>query len=238
LIAVGKYRMKVKSLTQKYDKVLGTGTIYDDGPTGRLPREAKKHLAFWGASVWQKYDARLLMKQARALAEFLEVGVKERADTMEPTQYSFWLARNMPFQDKVRHSLLEQATTQDRLKMEIALLRNFSRISCKYCGNGISAAVHLLNMSSDGSLGAYVNAYGHIHETLTVKRVFAQNVFMDASPPSTESSWFPGYAWTIMHCAGCGGHMGWRYDAVDAEIHPKVFWGLRRPALIFPITNY
>jgi hypothetical protein len=32
-----------------------------------------------------------------------------------------------------------------------------------------------------------------------------------ASNPSREWSWFPGYAWQIENCAGCGAHVGWKY---------------------------
>jgi hypothetical protein len=42
-------------------------------------------------------------------------GVNETAENMHPTQYSFWLARNMPLQDSLRHALLEKPSTQERL---------------------------------------------------------------------------------------------------------------------------
>jgi len=29
---------------------------------------------------------------------------------------------------------------------------------------------------------------------------------------TTEHTWFPGYAWSIVLCAGCGVHVGWRFD--------------------------
>lgn len=44
-------------------------------------------------------------------------GVGERTYNMDATQYSFWLARNMPFQDSIRHALLEKSSTQDRLNI-------------------------------------------------------------------------------------------------------------------------
>ena len=31
----------------------------------------------------------------------------------------------------------------------------------------------------------------------------------------SEDSWFPGYSWTILNCAGCGRHLGWRFTADD-----------------------
>ena len=47
----------------------------------------------------------------------------------------------------------------------------------------------------------------------------------------TEHSWFPGYAWTIAYCRRCGQHLGWRFDAVEGGLSPRMFWGLRRPML-------
>jgi len=49
--------------------------------------------------------------------------------------------------------------------------------------------------------------------------------------PSTEFTWFPGYAWRIALCGGCYEHLGWRYqgegtffgliwDRLDEESEP------------------
>ena len=45
------------------------------------------------------------------------------------------------------------------------------------------------------------------------------------SEPTTEFTWFAGYAWTVVACGRCGAHLGWRYDAVDGA-HPVRFYGL------------
>jgi hypothetical protein len=34
--------------------------------------------------------------------------------------------------------------------------------------------------------------------------------------PSTQDSWFPGYAWTILYCQRCFNHLGWRFTLVEA----------------------
>ena len=47
---------------------------------------------------------------------------------------------------------------------------------------------------------AYVNPGGHVHDTLTLSR--ASNLRL-VGRSSTEYSWFPGYAWTIIECLGC-----------------------------------
>lgn len=44
-------------------------------------------------------------------------------------------------------------------------------------------------MSTEGAIGAYVNAHGYIHETLTMS--CARNMRIKGAP-QTENSWFPG----------------------------------------------
>ena len=95
-----------------------------------------------------------------------------------------------------------------------------------------------------GSLGTFVNPHGHVHQTVTMSRV--RHVHHHGVP-SCESSWFPGYAWTMAHCAVCMSHLGWRFDlvvndhmaegvtdevllAAAAAVQrawPPRFWGLR-----------
>lgn len=40
--------------------------------------------------------------------------------------------------------------------------------------------------------------------------------------PSTQDSWFPGYAWTIVSCPRCMSHLGWRFTvASDNSVSPR-----------------
>ena len=48
-----------------------------------------------------------------------------------------------------------------------------------------------------------------------------------ASNPSREWSWFPGYAWQIELCDGCGTHLGWKYTSVDGSFHGLIVDRLR-----------
>lgn len=50
----------------------------------------------------------------------------------------------------------------------------------------------------------------------------------DWGETTAEHTWFPGYAWTIQACRGCGGHVGWRFEGAGA---PAVFFGLIKTAL-------
>jgi len=47
--------------------------------------------------------------------------------------------------------------------------------------------------------------------------------------PSTECSWFNGYAWQLALCAQCGNHVGWYYSQAQ---FPD-FYGLIASRLIF-----
>lgn len=39
--------------------------------------------------------------------------------------------------------------------------------------------------------------------------------------PSTQDSWFPGYAWTILYCGRCYNHLGWKFTiAQDPNVNP------------------
>jgi hypothetical protein len=33
---------------------------------------------------------------------------------------------------------------------------------------------------------------------------------------TVEHTWFPGYAWRLAHCGGCGRHLGWWFLGTDA----------------------
>ena len=46
--------------------------------------------------------------------------------------------------------------------------------------------------------------------------------------PTEEYTWFPGYAWNLALCLGCGGHLGWRFEGTAM---PPVFFGLIKTAL-------
>lgn len=37
--------------------------------------------------------------------------------------------------------------------------------------------------------------------------------------PSSEFQWFPGFAWQIEECRGCGLHLGWLFSSHDHEFH-------------------
>ena len=100
-------------------------------------------------------------------------------------------------------------------------------LRCHRCDAEIAREDDVFSMAEKGPVGVYVNPGGFLHEVVTVSRVVGIEVLGD---PTTEASWFVGYAWSLAHCVRCGEHLGWRFDAVEAS-RPASFWGLRRAAL-------
>jgi hypothetical protein len=69
---------------------------------------------------------------------------------------------------------------------------------------------HLLSLAeaTDPSTTNYniITAPNPLHNNPTAASV----VTLDGEP-SLEDTWFPDYAWTIIHCARCHSHVGWKY---------------------------
>lgn len=103
---------------------------------------------------------------------------------------------------------------------------------CKRCRNKIAMYNDIFAMSKDAVNANYCNPAGYVHETLTVNKTFESAVQM-VDRPSTEFSWFPGYAWQIAICKKCFTHVGWKFMAVNnRNLRPRTFFGLSCKSLI------
>jgi cereblon len=107
--------------------------------------------------------------------------------------------------------------------------RKESILRCMNCGSAISQMRHVFSVGgSDGTTGAYVNEYGVVHQTMTLRQVDGNVVC--AGRPETRDSWFPGYSWQIAHCSICSAHLGWKFRKVSKgddndPDRPRSFWG-------------
>ena len=81
----------------------------------------------------------------------------------------------------------------------------------------------MVAVAGQAARGCYTNPAGIVWEVVTLSR--ARNLQVEG-PSVPAFSWFPGYRWRLALCGGCGEHLGWRYDAVNATISPPGFWGL------------
>eukprot|EP00597_Dinobryon_sp_UTEXLB2267_P006614 CAMPEP_0170096480 /NCGR_PEP_ID=MMETSP0019_2-20121128/28617_1 /TAXON_ID=98059 /ORGANISM="Dinobryon sp., Strain UTEXLB2267" /LENGTH=267 /DNA_ID=CAMNT_0010318491 /DNA_START=755 /DNA_END=1559 /DNA_ORIENTATION=+ len=136
--------------------------------------------------------------------------------------------------DRLRlHTLMNVAVVSLRREMEcgyltllkavISLMERESRkrLACAECGNPLASQSQIFNFrGAEGIAGAYVNPHGVVHQTITVRSLLdpADSVLIDeSSPPSTADCWFPGYAWSVVHCDRCFNHLGWRYTPATAN---------------------
>ena len=103
--------------------------------------------------------------------------------------------------------------------------------TCKSCQIPIAPARSLFTLGgAEGTVGNYVNEYGVVHATMTVRNVDLNEVEL-LGQPETKNSWFPGYAWTIMRCALCYAHLGWKFSRANdnspvSKMRPAMFYGL------------
>ncbi|KAI1234579.1 hypothetical protein IHE44_0003637 [Lamprotornis superbus] len=140
------------------------------------------------------------------------------------------VAACLPIDDALRIQLLKIGSAVQRLRCELDIMNKCTSLCCKQCQDTeITTKNEIFSLSLCGPMAAYVNPHGYIHETLTVYK--ASNLSLNGRP-STEHSWFPGYAWTIAQCRICGSHMGWKFTATRKELSPPKFWGLTRSALL------
>jgi hypothetical protein len=47
--------------------------------------------------------------------------------------------------------------------------------------------------------------------------------------PSSYWSWFPGFAWQVALCSGCGRHLGWSFQSAEARFHGLILDRLAPP---------
>ncbi|KAM1507449.1 hypothetical protein TB2_016521 [Malus domestica] len=194
----------------------------------RVPR------AFWPHWVYCMYDSYCLAQRAADMWKEIVGAPSMDRLVKKPDLLSFYIASKIPVSESTRQELLEIDGISYRLRREIELLQSFDLIRCKTCQTIISRRSNMLVMSSEGPLGAYVNPGGHVHEIMTF---YKANGLALIGPPTSEYSWFPGYAWTITTCAGCETHMGWLFTATKKNLKPKYFWGIRSSQVSDDLTK-
>ncbi|RWS01038.1 protein cereblon-like protein [Dinothrombium tinctorium] len=146
----------------------------------------------------------------------------------KPTEFSYWVAKNLPLDDSQRLELLSLNCPIQRLRWELSILQKYLYLCCCNCKTKICHRENVFSMSVHGPQDTYVNSAGYVHETLTVYKAESLSLM---GRSSTEQTWFPGYAWTICRCSECGNHMGWKFTATNKKLKPESFWGICRSSI-------
>ena len=100
-------------------------------------------------------------------------------------------------------------------------------LHCRGCGTRIAHLQDVLEGFGGSPYPVFRNPSGQRFTLILLRQA---ERLVDQSPAIREDTWFPGYAWVIQSCAGCGGHLGWRYEGPGLE--PPRFWGLIRDRLV------
>jgi hypothetical protein len=159
--------------------------------------------------------------------------LNENSPVLEPTSFSFWMACNMSLSQEEKLRLLKMPSTVERLSFILQRVveqeENETYVCCKSCSARLSSASEMFTVGgAEGTTGNYVNEYGVVHQTITVREADEPKLSYSGGP-ETRDSWFPGYSWTITYCQRCHSHLGWKFDLVQkstaTEDRPEVFFG-------------
>ncbi|KAM9227109.1 protein cereblon isoform 3-T3 [Leptosomus discolor] len=187
-------------------------------------------LTSWPPWLYSLYDAETLMERVKRQLHEWDENLKDESLPTNPIDFSYRVAACLPIDDALRIQLLKIGSAVQRLRCELDIMNKCTSLCCKQCQDTeITTKNEIFSLSLCGPMAAYVNPHGYIHETLTVYKACNLNL---SGRPSTEHSWFPGYAWTVAQCRICGNHMGWKFTATKKDMSPQKFWGLTRSALL------
>eukprot|EP00092_Neocalanus_flemingeri_P026199 GFUD01028396.1.p1 GENE.GFUD01028396.1~~GFUD01028396.1.p1 ORF type:complete len:501 (-),score=156.82 GFUD01028396.1:23-1525(-) len=179
--------------------------------------------------VWDMYSPiSLVAKVKQELSKLSSLSLQLPSLPAGPSELSWWVAANLPINDKLRAQLLAINSPVQRLRVELSFLSQCRVLVCRRCSKQLGDQQNIFSMSKEGPQGAFVNPGGHVHETLTLYK--AKNLRL-VGQPSTEYSWFPGYAWTITECLGCWNHIGWKFTAFNPNLRPEKFYGFSRRSI-------
>ena len=80
---------------------------------------------------------------------------------------------------------------------------------CVHCGRGITQPPSRISID-----GGYKHTFANPHGIVFEIGCFTKAVgCLPIGEASDEFSWFRGYKWRIVICAGCSTHLGWRFES-------------------------
>ena len=162
-----------------------------------------KHLAATSSiplHVWKQISPKILLRRIRTIiledASFEGVRMSTSFGEMllrrSPTEATFWLATNLPLSIDERVTILEKEYV---LEMLIYIFKKVQRqakevpiICCRNCDCHLSPAKELFTLEgvSQGTCGSYVNQYGAVHQTVTVKTADFDKIALVGRPQTQD----------------------------------------------------
>lgn len=90
------------------------------------------------------------------------------------------------------------------------------RLVCAACGRLVTSRAAAIEVAGDHE-HTFVNPAGFVYKI----GCFGEATCRAEGPTSSHWSWFPGYHWQVVLCAGCGVQLGWIFRST-----PHTFYGL------------
>ncbi|CAH8452994.1 unnamed protein product [Heterobilharzia americana] len=145
--------------------------------------------------------------------------------------FSYWLIQNLPMSGSLKSHILSIDHVVQRLRALLEVIRRSTACVCASCDANITSNQYIVCLAQEGSSQTYINPSGILHDIITVSQVIPNSI-SPVGEASSEYSWFPGYSWTITNCSGCYQHIGWLFTALNDQLRPRRFWGIRRQAVV------
>jgi hypothetical protein len=103
---------------------------------------------------------------------------------------------------------------------------NGAAFLCEVCSQPLAPVHSKITMTEIEQDTVFVNPSGITHDLTCVSGIYSRAVVC-WGVPSSEFSWFPQYAWTVMSCSKCGHHLGWHFTKAGQQSGGlEQFWGL------------
>lgn len=88
-------------------------------------------------------------------------------------------------------------------------------VICRACGQRLCRESDRTVMNGS-HVHVFCNPAGSIFEVACFNQAGG---CLPEGPFVSEYSWFPGFSWQIALCAGCFGHLGWRFRGLTGQFH-------------------
>jgi len=85
-------------------------------------------------------------------------------------------------------------------------------IRCRFCDAEVALESAVFGVADRAPVSTFFNPAGELMEVLTVRNAPG---LRGVGASTAEFSWFPGTAWTVGACGGCGLQLGWLYRRRD-----------------------
>ena len=102
-------------------------------------------------------------------------------------------------------------------------------LTCAACAHVVAKRAAIFAApGTTAPVQVFANPHGRVFEVLALRSVTGVRI---VGEPTSDATWFRGYAWSVALCTSCLTHLGWRFDASAPDADPRTFFALIREAI-------